>query len=335
MKAVVAPQPGGPQALRIVERPDPAPAPGELLVRVVATSVNRADILQREGRYPPPAGASDVLGLELAGTVEALGDEVRGWAVGDEVCAVVPGGGYAELAVVPAAVALPVPPGCSLVEAGGLVEAFATAYDNLVVRPHLRAGESVLVHGGASGVGTAAIQLARRHGCDVWVTAGSAERVAACRELGAAGGVVYRDDDVAEQLLAASGSRGFDVVLDVMGASYLGLNLRVLADDGRLSIIGLQGGAKAELNLGLLMAKRAAVMGSTLRARPVPLKAELMAALRREVWPGFASGLQVVVDRVLPLEQVAEAHRIVEASQHVGKVLLTLGAEMIPGDHST
>ena len=318
--------------LRVVDRPDPQPGPDELLVRIHSTSVNRGDVLQRQGRYPPPPAATDVLGLELAGVVEALGSDVAGrrypqapdgWHVGDEVCAVVTGGGYAELGVVPAAVAMPVPPGCDLTSAGGIVEVFATAYDNLVLRPHLQAGETVLIHGGASGVGTAAIQLGRRAGCRVLVTAGTPARVAACRELGADDGVVYRDKDLADAILTLTAGRGVDVVLDVMGASYLAANLRLLAPDGRLAVIGLQGGTKAELNLGVLLAKRLTVLGSTLRTRPLPAKAALMEQLHQQVWPGFADGsIRPVIDRFLSLNDISEAHKVLERSEHVGKIVL-------------
>ena len=334
MRAVVAPEPGGPEALQIVERPDPQPGPGELAVRVVATAVNRGDILQRRGRYPPPRGASDVLGLELSGVIEAFGAGVEGtaypqapagWKVGDEICALVTGGGYAEKAVVPAAVALPVPVGVSVVEAGGIVEVFATAYDNLVRRPRLARGETVLIHGGASGVGTAAIQLARSLECTVMVTAGSAERVEACKRLGAHHGVSYRGGDVAEEILALTDGRGVDVVLDVVGGATLDMNLHLLAPEGRLAVIGLQGGATGELNLGTVLAKRLTVLGSTLRARPIEAKAALMVELNEQVWPKFAdTTVRPVIDRIMPLDDVADAHGVVERSEHVGKVLLSV-----------
>ena len=323
MRAVVATEPGGPEVLRVVQRPDPAPGPAELLVRVAATAVNRADVLQRRGLYPPPPGASDVLGLEASGVVETLGSEVTGWSVGDPVCAVLPGGGHAELVVVPASVSLPVPPGLSLVEAAAVPEVFTTAYDNVLVRGRLRAGETLLVHGGASGVGTATIQLAKRAGATVLVTAGSPQRVRACVALGADDGFVYRDADIAAEVLARTDGRGADVILDVVGGPYLEPNLRALAVEGRLVVIGLQGGAKAELDLSLVMTRRLSVAGSTLRARSVAEREPVMAGLLRDVWPGFADGsLRPVVDRVLPLEQVAEAHAAMEASEHVGKIVL-------------
>ncbi|MBA3372836.1 MAG: NAD(P)H-quinone oxidoreductase [Euzebyaceae bacterium] len=323
MRAVVATEPGGPEVLRVVQRPDPAPGPAELLVRVAATAVNRADVLQRRGLYPPPPGASDVLGLEASGEVEAVGPGVTGWSVGDPVCAVLPGGGYAELVVVPAGVALPVPSGLSLVEAAAIPEVFTTAYDNVLVRGRLAADETLLVHGGASGVGTAAIQLAKRAGATVLVTAGSPQRVRACVKLGADDGFVYRYADIAAEVRARTDGHGADVILDVVGGAYLGPNLRALAVEGRLVVIGLQGGAKAELDLSLVMTQRLSVAGSTLRARSVAEREPVMAGLLRDVWPGFADGsLRPVVDRVLPLEEAAEAHRVMEASEHIGKIVL-------------
>ena len=323
MLVVVAPTPGGPEALRLVQRPDPVAGLGELLVRVAATAVNRADLLQREGRYAPPPGTTDVLGLECSGVVTALGHSVEGWAVGDEVCAVLPGGGYAELAVVPAAVAMPLPPGLGPVAAGAVPEVFATAFDNLLVRGRLAAGETALVHGGTSGVGTAAIQLARRAGARVITTGGSPGKVAAALALGADAGIDYRAQDLVEEVRALTGGRGADVVLDVVGASYLAAHVALLAVEGRLVVIGLQGGARAELDLGAVLSRRLTVCGSTLRARTVQERIPLMARLVAEVWPGFADGsLRPVVDRVLPLAQVAEAHRIVESGEHVGKVVL-------------
>lgn len=325
MRAVVVPEPGGPEALQLVDRPDPQPGPGELLVRVAATAVNRADILQRRGMYPPPAGATDILGLEAAGVVAAVGEGVEGWSEGDGVCAVLAGGGYAELVVVPAAVAMPLPPGLDPARAAAVPEVFTTAFDNVFQRGRLSAGETLLVHGGASGVGTAAIQLAKRAGCRVLVSAGSADRVQDCRELGADGGVVYKDEDWADQVLALTGGRGVDVVLDIVGGPYLAPNLRCLATEGRLVVIGLMGGAKAELNLGVVLSKRISVMGSTLRARTTAEREPLMQAMADQVWPGFADGsLRPVIDRTLPLEQVAEAHAALETAGPIGKIVLTI-----------
>lgn len=323
MRAVTAPEAGGPEALRLGDRPDPRPAADELLVRVAATAVNRADVMQRRGLYPPPPGATDILGLEIAGTVVEVGADVDGWAVGDELCAVLTGGGYAELAVVPAVVALPLPAGLTLVEAAAVPEVFATAYDNVLVRGRLAAGETALVHGGASGVGTAAIQLIVRAGARALVTAGTSERVAVCRQLGATDGFVYRGADIPAEVAARTNGRGVDVILDVVGGPYLEPNLRSLAPEGRLVIIGLQGGPTAEADLRLMLSRRLTVMASALRARPLQAKAELMRRLVEHVWPGFADGsLRPVIDRVLPLPQVAEAHRVMEASEHVGKIVL-------------
>ena len=325
MRAVIAPEPGGFDALQLVERPDLQPGPGELLVAVTATAVNRADLLQRRGLFPPPPGATDVLGLEAAGFVSAVGVGVAGWSVGDGVCAVLPGGGYAEQVVVPASVALPLPPGLDAIRAAAVPEVFATAYDNVVVRAGLTPGETLLVHGGASGVGTAAIQLAKRVGCTVLVTAGSAQRVQACRDLGADDGVVYADTDWAKEVLALTGGRGVDVVLDIIGGPYLGPNLQCLATEGRLTVIGLMGGAKAEINLGVVLSKRLSVMGSTLRARTTAQREPLMRRLVDEVWPGFGDGsLRPVIDRVLPLADVAQAHAAVENEGPVGKVVLVV-----------
>lgn len=325
MKAIIAPEPGGPDALRLSDVHDPEPGPGDLLVRVHATAVNRADVMQRRGLYPPPEGTTDVLGLELAGEVAAVGGEVTGWAPGDLVCAVVAGGGYAELAVVPAAVALPVPGGLSLEEAAAVPEVFTTAFDNLMLRGRLLPGETVLLHGGASGVGTAGVQLARRHHCRVIVTAGSEEKLAACADLGADVGINYRESDFVEEVARATEGRGVDVILDIIGGDYLDRNLRSLAVEGRLVVIGLMGGAKSELNLGRMLSRRLSVAASTLRSRAAPEKALLSEALRRDVWPGFADGtLRPVVDRVLPLEEAAEAHRVMEAGEHVGKIVLVV-----------
>ncbi|MDP8969946.1 MAG: NAD(P)H-quinone oxidoreductase [Actinomycetota bacterium] len=328
MKAIVASQPGGPEALELVDRPDPEPGRGELLVRVRATALNRADVLQRKGAYPPPPDTTDVLGLEMAGEVVALGDDVEGWRPGDRVCALLPGGGYAELAVVPAVLALAVPDNLDWVQAAAVPETFTTAYDNLFNRARLGRGESVLLHGGSSGVGTAAIQLAKRRGCRVLVTAGSAAKLEACARLGADEQVNYREEDFVERVRGLTAGRGVDVILDIIGGPYLERNLRALALEGRLVIIGLMGGQKAEVDLGRLLTRRLSVTASTLRARPVEEKARLAEQLRRDVLPGLADGsLTPVIDRVLPLERAADAHSVMEASQHVGKIVLAVSDE--------
>jgi putative PIG3 family NAD(P)H quinone oxidoreductase len=338
MRAVIAPEPGGPAALQVVELPDPEPGPGELLVRVAAAGVNRADVLQRSGRYAPPPGASAVLGLEVAGTVEAVGppdtliehplrDRAERWAAGDRVCAVLAGGGYAELAVVPATTALPWPGGCDAVGAAAVPEVFTTVYDNVVRRARLEAGETVLFHGGSSGIGTAGIQLAKRMGCTVLVTAGSETKLTACRNLGADVAIDYGTEDFVERVAEATGGRGADVILDIVGGDYLDRNLRALAVEGRLAIIGLMGGAGAEADLGRMLTRRLAVMASTLRARSVAEKAALAAEVEAEVWPGFAdSSLRAVIDRTFPLEEAAAAHERMESSAHIGKLVLTVDA---------
>lgn len=314
---------GGPDVLTWAEVPDPVPGPGEVVIEVAATAVNRADLLQRQGHYPPPPGAPVWPGLECSGRISALGDEVSGWAVGDEVCALLAGGGYAERVAVPAGQLLPVPNGLSTVDAAALPEVTCTVWANVFQYGRLRPGEVLLVHGGASGIGTMAIQLARRHGAKVCVTAGTTERLARCRELGAEVTVNYRADDFVTQVRKATDGHGADVVLDIMGAAYLPRNVEVLAPNGRLVVIGLQGGRVGELDLGSLLAKRGTVHAAALRARPVAEKAAIVAAVREYVWPAIAAGdVRPVIDRVLPLREATQAHRLVEAGGHVGKVLL-------------
>ncbi|MPZ89492.1 MAG: zinc-binding dehydrogenase [Nitriliruptorales bacterium] len=326
MRAVIAPEPGGPEALKLVETPDPTPGPGEALVRVEATALNRADLMQRKGHYPPPPGASEALGLELAGTVIALGAGARGWAVGDEAMAVVSGGGYAELAAVPASCLLPVPTGVSLIEAAAIPEVFTTVYDNMLLRGRLAGGETVLVHGGSSGIGTAAIQLARRAGARVLVTASSQAKLEAAARLGAEVGIDYTTQDFVVAAREATDGRGVNVILDVVGGRYLARNLDALALEGRLVIIGLQGGAEAEVNLGQMLSRRLSVAASSLRARSVEEKAGLAERMRRVVLPGFSDGtLRPVIDRVLSLDEVAEAHRLMDAGDHIGKIVLQVG----------
>ncbi|WP_431945375.1 NAD(P)H-quinone oxidoreductase [Actinacidiphila sp. bgisy167] len=323
MHAITIPEPGGPDALVWAEVPDPVPAEGEVLVDVAATAVNRADLLQRQGFYDPPPGASPYPGLECSGRVAAVGPGVSGWSVGDEVCALLAGGGYAGKVAVPAGQLLPVPKGVGLVEAAALPEVVCTVWSNVFMIAHLRPGETLLVHGGSSGIGTMAIQLAKAVGAKVAVTAGSADKLAKCRELGADLGINYREQDFTAEVREAFG--GADVILDIMGAKYLGRNIDALAVNGRLAVIGLQGGAKGELDLGRMLAKRAAITATSLRGRPLEEKAAIVAAVREHVWPLLESGVvRPVVDRALPMREAAEAHRLVEASTHVGKVLLTL-----------
>ncbi|WUH92136.1 NAD(P)H-quinone oxidoreductase [Streptomyces sp. NBC_00433] len=321
MRAITIAEPGGPDALVLAEVPDPVPGTGEVLVEVVASAVNRADILQRQGFYEPPPGASRYPGLECSGRIAALGPGVTGWAVGDEVCALLVGGGYAEKVAVPVGQLLPVPACVDLVTAAALPEVTATVWSNVFQIAHLRPGETLLVHGGSSGIGTMAVQLGKAVGAKVVTTAGSAQKLAACRDLGADVLVNYREQDFVAEL----GGRGADVILDVVGAAYLARNVDALAVNGRLVIIGMQGGTKAELNLGQLLGKRAAVIATTLRARPEEEKAAIIAAVREHVWPLIEAGtVRPVVDRALPLASAAEAHRLMESSEHIGKILLTI-----------
>ena len=324
MKAMTLPTFGGPEALVLAEVETPRPRPGEVLVEVVAAGVNRADLLQRQGLYAPPPGESDVPGLEVSGRVAALGEGVEGWSVGDEVCALLAGGGYAEAVTVPAGQLLPVPSGVSLVEAAALPEVVCTVWSNVFLTAHLQPGETLLVHGGSSGIGTMAIQLARAVRAHVAVTAGSAEKLEACRALGAEVLVNYREEDFVERVRAATDGHGADVVLDNMGATYLERNVDVLATAGRLVVIGMQGGTRAELDLSVLLRKRAAVIATSLRARPAAEKATIVAAVREHVWPLLEAGrVRPVVHTTFPLAQAGDAHRELEASTHVGKVLLT------------
>jgi putative PIG3 family NAD(P)H quinone oxidoreductase len=325
MRVVVVTSPGGPEALQVAEAPDPVAGFGEVVIQVAAAGVNRADLMQRQGHYPPPPGAPDWPGLECSGRIVELGDGVEGWSVGDEVCALLAGGGYAERVAVPAGQVLPVPAGLDVVSAAALPEVTCTVWSNVFMLAGLRREETVLVHGGSSGIGTMAIQLAHQLGARVAVTAGTATKLAACKELGAQVLVNYREEDFVERVRAATDGAGADVVLDVMGATYLARNLDVLATNGRLVVIGLQGGTKAELNLGALLAKRAAVLATSLRARPAAEKAAIVASVREHVWPLVESGdVRPVVDTVLPLEQAADAHRRLDSSEHIGKVLLTV-----------
>jgi putative PIG3 family NAD(P)H quinone oxidoreductase len=315
VRAVTIAEPGGPEVLRWTEVPDPEPGPGEVVVDVVATAVNRADLMQRQGLYPPPAGAPPYPGLECSGRISAIGPDTAGpFQVGDEVCALLGGGGYAERVAVPVAQLLPVPDAMPLTEAGALPEVACTVWDNLVRQARLRAGETVLIHGGGSGIGTFAIQFAKALGATIVTTARDTkhERL---RELGADRCIDYMAEDF-------SGAKA-DVILDIMGAAYLAGNLKALNPDGRLVVIGLQGGRKAELDLGVLLAKRASVIGTTLRARTPEQKAAIVRGVRDDVWPLIERGLvRPIVDRTFPLPEAAQAHRLVESSTHFGKVSL-------------
>ena len=314
---------GPPERLVVGERSVPVPSSQEVLVEVAAAGVNRADIMQRRGHYPPPRGASDLLGLEVSGTVAAIGDGVSRWQVGDRVCGLVTGGGYAEYCVIPASQCLPVPAGIELVVAAALPEACMTVWTNVFDRGRLQPGERFLVHGGSSGIGTTAIQLARLWGADVFATAGTADKCAACERLGATRAFNYRETDFARAVQVATKGSGVDVILDMVGGGYLKSNLECLAVEGRLVLIGLMGGATAELDLAALMTRRLVLTGSTLRSRSIPDKAAIVDSVRTHVWPWVADGrFQPVVHQRFSLEQAAEAHGMLEASVHIGKLLL-------------
>jgi putative PIG3 family NAD(P)H quinone oxidoreductase len=327
MRAVIAPAPGGPEALQLVERPDLGPpADGHVVLEIIATAVNRADLLQRQGFYPPPPGESDILGLECSGRVLAVGPGVAGWSVGDECCALLGSGGYASQVEAPATQLLPIPAGVSLIEAAALPEVACTVWANVLDAGRLRSGEWLLAHGGASGIGTHATQVAVALGAHVAVTCSGPKR-ARCAQLGAEVTIDYATEDFVHVVREATGGRGADVILDNMGAKYLQRNVDLLAPDGRLVVIGLQGGTKAELDLSVMLPKRASIHAASLRARPVEQKARVVAGTLRDIWPLISSGLvKPVVDRILPLAEISEAHRIVGDNAHVGKVVLAVEA---------
>ncbi len=323
MHAVVITEPGEPEVLRWLEVPDPVAGPGEVVIDVAACGVNRADLLQRRGFYPPPPGAPPYPGLECSGRIRSVSPEVTGWRPGDEVCALLSGGGYAEQVAVPEGQLLPVPDNVAVPAAAAFPEAVCTVYSNVFQLAGLSGGEMLLVHGGASGIGTIAIQLGRAFGARVGCTAGSPEKLARCRELGAEVTIDYRSEDFVAATLAATGGRGADVILDIMGASYLERNMAALATGGRLVIIGHQGGTRAQIDLGTLAAKRASIHATTLRARPKKEKAAIVAAVRDNVWPLIGAGkVAAVIDRELPMSEAALAHRAMAGSEHVGKILL-------------
>ena len=321
MRAVVASGAGGPEVLSVGEVPAPQPGAGEVLLDVVATAVNRADTLQRRGLYPVPPGASEIIGLECSGRVAALGEGVSGWRVGDEVCALLAGGGYAEQVAVPVGQVMPLPNGVSLVEAAGLPEVACTVWSNVFMTAHLRAGERFLVHGGAGGIGTMAIQLATARGASVWATAGSPEKLELCRSLGAVEAVDYHEADFVEVLTDAGGA---DVILDNMGAKYLRRNVDALAEGGRLVVIGMQGGTTGELDISVLLRKRASITATALRSRPRDEKTAICCGVVESVWPLVAEGsVRPVVHSTLPIEDVARAHQLMEDGGHTGKIVLT------------
>lgn len=328
MHAIVVEHPGGPEALTWQEVPDPVARPGEVLIRVAATALNRADLLQRQGLYPPPPGASEILGLECSGTVEALGEGVSGFTVGDEVCALLAGGGYAERVAVPAAQVLPIPEGTDLVAAASLPEVAGTTWSNLVMEAGMHAGSTVLIHGGSGGIGTFGIQLAHTLGATVFTTAGSDERVQRCIALGADVGIEYISADFVDVVREHTHYRGVDIILDNMGAKYLARNVEALAPDGHLAIIGMQGGATGELNIGVLLGKRGRVSALGLRGRPVDGpngKGAVVAGLREHVWPLLAAGRIVpVIDTVLPVQEAARAHELLDTGSPFGKIVLQM-----------
>jgi putative PIG3 family NAD(P)H quinone oxidoreductase len=323
VRAVVITTPGGPEVLSLEEVPDPVPGEGEVLVEVTAAGVNPADVMQRLGFYPPPPGASAYPGLECSGRIIQVGPGVSGWQVGDSVCALMAGGGYAELAAVPAGQLLPIPAGVSLADAAALPEVACTVHGSVFGQAALAPGEVLLVHGGAGGIGTMAIQLAKARGATVACTAGTAEKLERCRELGADHAISYRDEDFVTAVKDFTGGRGADVILDIIGAPYLARNIDALATGGRLLQISVRDGAQAEVNLGVLMRKRITIYASTLRARPVPEKTVIVGAVRDQVWPLVAAGQVVpVIERTLPMAEAAQAHRLIEDGGHVGKILL-------------
>jgi len=323
MQVVEISKPGGPEVLRLAQRPRPQAGPGEVLIQVGAAGVNRPDVMQRKGVYPPPAGASDIPGLEVAGTVAEVGTGVRNFDLGDRVCALVTGGGYAQYCLAPAQQCLAVPAGWSDVDAASLPETFFTVWSNVFDRGRLRPGESFLVQGGSSGIGVAAIQLARALGSRVFATAGSDEKCAACVRLGAQRAINYRTEDFVAVIKAETGGRGVDVILDMIGGEYLARETTALAEDGRLVFINTMGGAKTTVNLLEVMVKRLTITGSTLRARPVAVKAQIAQELAQHVWPLLENGsVQPVVYRTYPFSQAAAAHALMESSEHVGKIIL-------------
>ena len=316
---------GGPDVLRVGDRPKPVAGAGEVLIDVAAAGVNRPDVMQRKGMYPPPPGASDIPGLEVAGTVVALGEGVASLAVGDQVCALVTGGGYAEFCVAPAVQCLPVPRGLTMIEAASLPENYFTVWTNVFDRGRLARGESLLVQGGSSGIGVSAIQVAHALGSRVFATAGSPAKCAACERLGAERAINYRTEDFVEVTKSATGGRGVDVILDMIGGEYVPREVAALAEEGRLVLISTMGGAKAEIDLRAVMGRRLSITGSTLRVRPVEFKGGVARSLRANVWPLLESGtVKAVVHATFPLERADDAHRLMESSEHIGKIVLTL-----------
>jgi NADPH:quinone reductase len=325
MAVVEIAAPGGPEQLKSSVRPLPEPKEGEVLVRVAAAGVNRPDVMQRQGRYPPPPGASDLPGLEIAGEIVALGPKVSGLSVGDKIASLLPGGGYAAYAIAAAPLCMPVPAGLSMVEAAAIPETFMTVWTNLFERGGCKKGDVVLIHGGTSGIGTTAIQLATVWGAKVFATAGSEEKARACEKFGAVLGIDYRTQDFVEVIRAQTQGYGIDITLDMVAGSYVQRNLDIAAVEGRVVTISLLGGSRAEINMGMILTKRLTLTGSTLRSRTVAQKAAVADALRRNVWPLFAAGrVRPVIYATFPLAEASEAHRLMETSQHIGKIVLTV-----------
>ncbi|MCZ6845247.1 MAG: NAD(P)H-quinone oxidoreductase [Alphaproteobacteria bacterium] len=325
MTAIEITESGGPEVLQPVERPVPEPGSGEILIAVAAAGVNRPDVVQRLGLYPPPPGASDLPGLEVAGEVAAVGEAVTEWKEGDRVCALISGGGYAQYATAPAAQVLRVPAGLDSIQAAGIPETFFTVWTNMFDRGHLAAGESVLIHGGSSGIGTTAIQLAREFGATAYVTVGNAEKARFCEELGAVKAINYREQDFVEEIKSITDGAGVDVILDIVGGDYLPRNIRLLRVEGRLLQVSLMGGSKGELDLGRVMRNRLTVTGSTLRPRSVAQKGEIAASLRERVWPLFEAGkIGPVIHQTFPLAEASRAHELMETSAHIGKIILSV-----------
>jgi NADPH2:quinone reductase len=325
MTVVEIAAPGGPEQLKAVVRPIPQPGDGEVLVQVAAAGVNRPDVMQRQGRYPPPPGASDLPGMEIAGQIVALGPKVSGWSIGDKITSLLPGGGYAAYAIAAAPLCMPIPEGLSMVEAAALPETYMTVWTNLFERGGCKAGDVVLIHGGTSGIGTTAIQLAAAWGARVFATAGSEEKARACEKLGAVLGINYRTQDFVEVIRAQTAGHGIDITLDMVAGSYVQRNLDVAAVEGRVVTISLLGGSRAEINMGTILTKRLTLTGSTLRSRTLAQKAAVADAVRRNVWPLLAAGrVRPVIYATFPLTEASEAHRLMETSKHIGKIVLTV-----------
>jgi NADPH2:quinone reductase len=325
MRAIEISAPGGPEVLRVTQRPVPTPAANEVLIEVAAAGVNRPDVLQRKGGYPPPPGASDIPGLEVAGTIVAAGAGANTWKTGDRVCALVTGGGYAEYVAAPAPQCLPIPRGLTLVEAAGLPETFFTVWVNVFERAGLKGSETLLIQGGSSGIGVTAIQMARAFGHRVFVTAGSAEKCTACEKLGASRAINYRTEDFVAVVKELTGGKGVDVILDMVGGDYVPRELACLADDGRLSLIAFLGGTRATIDMTDILRRRLTITGSTLRARSVEVKGAIAQSLKQKVWPLIEAGrIKPVIYRTFRLEEASAAHALMESSAHVGKIILEI-----------